>query len=76
MNIIDKKTNTILAEKGIPVHVGKITLLINGKIGLKQLEIISTKTDTIIYAGKASVDIRPLPLLKKRVIVKNINLEN
>lgn len=74
--LITKKTNTILAEKGIPVHVGKITLLINGKIGLQQLEIISSDTDTIIYASKVRVDVRPLPLLKKRVIVQNINLEN
>jgi uncharacterized protein involved in outer membrane biogenesis len=73
---LTKKTNTILAEKGIPIHVGKLTLLINGKIGLKQLEIISNNSDTIIYAGKASVDVRPLPLLKKRVVVRNINLEN
>jgi hypothetical protein len=74
--LITQKANTIFAGKGIPIRAGKITLLINGKIGLKQLEFITPATDTIVYAGKASVDVRLLPLLKKRVIVKNIKLEN
>lgn len=74
--LITQKANTIFAEKGIPIRAGKITLLLNGKVGLKHLEIITPPTDTIVYAGKASVDIRLLPLLKKRVIVKNIKLEN
>ena len=74
--ILTNKTNTILAQSGIPIHVGRISLLINGKIGLQQLEIISNDTDTIIYAGKASINVRLLPLLKKRVIVQNIYLKD
>jgi len=71
--LITKKTNTILAEKGLPIHVGKITLLLNGKIGLDQLEIIRSDTDTILFAGKASVEMRPLQLLKKQgYIVKGV----
>jgi len=73
---LTQKTNTILAEKGIPAHVGKITLLLNGKIGISQLEIIKPGADTVIYAGKASVDLRPLPLLSRKIAINSIYLSD
>ena len=73
---ITAKTNTILKEKGIPVHIGKITLLLNGKIGVNELAMISPSNDTIMYAGKLSVDISPLPLFSKKVFINNTSLED
>ena len=72
--VITKKANSVLSEKEIPVHIGKITLLLNGKIGISQLEIIRPQSDTIIYAGKASVDIYPFALFSKELVIKNIRL--
>lgn len=73
---ITAKTNTILKEKGIPVHIGKITLLLNGKIGIKELAMVTPQNDTIIYAGRLSVDISPLPLFSKKVIINSVTLND
>jgi hypothetical protein len=73
---ITGKTNSILEKNGIPIHAGKITLLLNGKIGITELSMILPPNDTIVYAGKLSVDIRPLPLLTKKVVINNLTLTN
>ena len=72
--LITKKANTILAEKGIPVRIGKATLLLNGKIGIYQIEILKPGTDTVIYAGRTTVDVYPVPLLSKKLVIKSIQL--
>jgi hypothetical protein len=74
--VITRKANQVFADAGIPVHVGKFTLLINGKIGIGDVEIISTGRDTIVYAGNASVNFRPFPLLFKRFEIESIHLDN
>ncbi len=74
--LITKKANTILAEKGIPVRIGKATLLLNGKIGIYQLEIIKPGADTVIYAGRTTVDVYPVPLLSKKLVIKSIQLSD
>lgn len=73
---ITKKANTILSEKGYPIKIGKVTLLLNGKIGVSHLEIIQSGSDTIVYAGNASIDIYPFPLFSKKFIVKSIRLSD
>jgi hypothetical protein len=73
---IAKKANTILSEKGIPVHVGKITLLINGKVGIRNLEIYSSPTDTIIYAEKVNVAVDIIPLFSKKISFDEVSLSN
>ena len=65
--LITQKTNTILAEKGIPVHIDGITLLLNGKIGINELAMVLPPNDTIIYAGKVRIDVSPLPLLSNKI---------
>ena len=73
---LTKKANSILTEKDIPVHIGKITLLLNGKIGVNELAIISPPGDTIIYAGKVRVDIGILPLFTNKIVVKHLTLND
>ena len=68
------KTNSVLESKGIPVHIGKISLLLNGKIGISELTFILQPKDTIIYAQKVSVDVSPFPLFSKKVIINDITL--
>ena len=65
--VITSKANQVLADAGIPVHIGKFTLLINGKIGIEEVEIIAAGKDTMVYAGNASINFRPLPLLFKKL---------
>jgi hypothetical protein len=71
---LTKKANTILSEKNIPVHIGKITLLLNGKIGVNELAIIVPPGDTVIYAGKVRVNLGILPLLSKEIVIRQLIL--
>lgn len=74
--VITQKANQVLADAGIPLKAGKFTLLISGKIGIEDVEIIAPGNDTIVFAGKAGINFRPLPLLFKRVEIENISLDN
>ena len=73
--VITSKANQVLADAGIPVHIGKFTLLINGKIGIEEVEIIAARNDTIMYAGSTSVNFRLLPLLFKKLEIESLYLE-
>ena len=63
---IASKLNRFFLEKQLPVHIEKITLLVNGKIGLKQLRIIQ-RSDTIAFVQRIRVDVRLVPLLFKKI---------
>ncbi|MBK6284778.1 MAG: hypothetical protein IPF54_21025 [Draconibacterium sp.] len=73
---LTKKVNTVLSEKNIPVNIGKITLLLNGKIGVNELSIITPPNDTVIYAGKVRVDLGILPLLSKKIVIRQLILND
>ncbi len=73
---LTKKANIILSEKNIPVHIGKITLLLNGKIGINELSIITPSNDTVIYAGKVRVNLGILPLLSKKIVIRQLILND
>lgn len=73
---ITKKANNIFHEKGLPLHIGKVTLLLSGKIAVKQAEIITEENDTIVYAGEVNIAFRPIPLLFKRIVVKDLTIHD
>lgn len=75
-SFITAKTNTILEKKGIPLHIGKISLLLNGKIGIKEIEIITTGPDTVVYAGSVNVNVKPIPLFSKKVVISTLTLND
>ena len=58
------------------MHIGKVSLLVSGKIGIQQAEIITGGNDTIFYAGQVKVAFRPLPLLLRRVVIKDVSLHD
>ena len=74
--LITSKANSIFVDKGWPVHIGGFSLLLNGEIGLSQVEIIPSPGDTILYAGSLHVSVSPGALLHKQLIVKNIVLQH
>ena len=74
--LITSKANSIFVDKGWPVHIGGFSLLLNGEIGLSQVEIIPSPGDTILYAGSLRVSVSPGGLLHKQLIVKNIVLQH
>jgi translocation and assembly module TamB len=74
--IITRKANNIFHEKGLPLHVGKVTFLISGKVEIEKTEFIGAGNDTVVYAGKIKIAIHPFPLLLKRVDIKDLALND
>ena len=73
--LITAKANEIFQRRNLPVHVERITLLINGDIGLRRLRIMSGM-DTVIAVEQIKIAIRPLPLLLKKVILRRISIDD
>ncbi len=73
---ITSKVNGFFRDKNIPAHVEKITLLLNGKIGLKELQVIQNSNDTILYVRNLRIAFNPIPLIFKKIKVGNLTMEH
>ncbi len=74
--LITENVNRLLLSKGIPASVDKLTLLINGKVGADNLEMLGAGGDTVIYAGKVRVSARVIPLIFGNVKVSSISISD
>ncbi len=72
--IITQKANNYFDSKKLPVQVEKITLLVTGRVGLKQPQIIVPSGDTLLNADQISVAIRITPLIFKKLKVKAVTI--
>jgi len=72
---ITAKANSYFQEKAIPVHIEKITLLVNGTFGVRQIRIIRDKEDTLVCARYIRIAVRPIPLIFKKVKVSSIRID-
>ncbi len=74
--MITEKVNSLFLKRNIPVHVTNIGFLVNGKVGLDQVKVIKTTGDTLAYTGQIRVSVRPLPLIFRKVKIKNVALND
>ena len=70
------KVNEVLKNKGLPVSVEEVTLLLTGKIRVQGLEIMGSADDTIARLGKLYVTFNPIPLLVHQIKVNGLSIEN
>ena len=73
---ITSRVNGFFRDKNIPAHVDRITLLLDGRIGLKELRLIQNSEDTVLYVRDLRISFNPIPLLFKKVRVANIFLDH
>src|SRR6185436_8640414 len=66
--------NNTFSKNGLPIHVGELSFLLNGKIEIHQLEIKSRSGDTIVYAGNVNVSLSPIALFSNRILIYNVEL--
>jgi len=74
--LITEKANGFFRDRNLPVQVDRIALLVNGKIGLSQVQIIKNSGDTVVFAGQIRSSIRFIPLIFKKLKVKSITLSD
>ncbi len=63
---ITSRVNGYFHDHHIPAHIKRITLLLNGKIGLKELQVIQNSKDTILYVRDLRIAFNPIPLIYKK----------
>jgi len=73
---ITSKVNNFFRDNNIPAQVDKITLLLNGKIGLKELQVIQNSKDTILYVRNLRVALNPISLIFKKIKVGSLSLNH
>ena len=74
--VITQKANGFFHERNLPVQVGGLTLLVNGKVGLSQVQIIKSTGDTVVFAGQIRSSVRIFPLIFKKLKVKSITIRD
>jgi translocation and assembly module TamB len=74
--IITSRVNGFFRDKNIPAHIDRITLLLNGKIGLKELRVIQHSNDTILYVRNLRIAFNPIPLIFKKVKVGSLSMDH
>jgi len=73
---ITSTVNNILEDAGVPVHITSINKILPKSIAVQGVTLMGAESDTIIYAGEIQADFFPLALLKKRILLSKIILNN
>ena len=73
--IISEKANGLLRNRNLPVSVGDVTLLLNGRVGLKKIKILNNR-DTVVFAEKIEASVRLMPLLMRKVKVNSLSVQD
>lgn len=68
-NFVSKKTNTVL-------KVDKVAINFIDNVSLKGIYAEDRNKDTLLYAGNINVDIGIFNLLRKKVAIENVNIDN
>lgn len=75
-SIITQQANNYFRKHDLPLHIGSFSFSLKGELELKQIEIVSHKDDTILYAGNILIDFRLLPLISKELIVNSVSVDD
>ena len=71
---LTKKINNILSKSDLPIHIESVGSVLPASVRLKGVTLLSTQNDTIIYAERLSSGIKIFPLLKRKAVLENVNL--
>jgi hypothetical protein len=73
---VTKKVNQILSSSGIPVHINSVIRILPGTLFLEGILINGPEKDTIVYAKSVRSEFSTLALLKNRILLPSLKLEN
>jgi hypothetical protein len=73
---VTKKVNGIFSSSRLPLHIGSVVKVLPWAVYVQAILIHDSHDDTIVYAGKVRSGLRPLALLKKKLILQSVYLEH
>jgi translocation and assembly module TamB len=72
---ITQKVNNIFNSSGIPVYLNSVNKISPWSVYIQGVLIHSSTGDTIVYAGMVRSGFKPFALVKKRVLLNSVYLE-
>ena len=80
LNIADRfvtnQANRILESAGVPVHIQHIRTILPNRVDVQGVSIAGNSGDTLIYVGELEARIALLQLLKSRVSIGDLKLDD
>ncbi len=74
---IAKKATSFLAEKtGARISIGKVAIRLPDNLSLKEIYLEDLQSDTVLYAGNLKVNISLFGLLRQKISIDNVLLED
>jgi translocation and assembly module TamB len=74
--ITGKIVETVSQRTGTPMAVDRVFIRFPKAVGLEGIYVEDTRGDTLLYAGSIAVDVNLLALLRNRIQVSSLELEN
>ena len=72
---VTRQVNQVLSQSNVPIQINTIRKILPGSVNLQGVVITDLCGDTIIYAGKVLADISLLPLLRSKVMVRDVEVD-
>jgi len=73
---ITNRVNQIFINADLPIHIGSIATITPGALYVHNVLLTGSENDTIIFARNLKSSFKTFALLKKRVILPSVELEN
>ncbi len=71
-----RKVNQILTSIEVPIQLDAIHRILPGSVLIHGISFTDLEGDTMIYAGELNADIRLLALIRKKVLLQQVDLEH
>lgn len=73
---VTKKINQVFSHAGLPIHVMEINTILPSRIHIQGAGIIGPEGDTLIYAGDLRAGYGLTGFLRRKVILKKVNISD
>jgi hypothetical protein len=73
---VTRKINAIFTSSHLPISIAAVNTVLPWSVHVQGVLIHEPDGDTIIYAGMVRTGLKPLALMKKKLILKGVSLEN
>ncbi len=70
------KVNQILTSTNVPIHINAIKRILPNSVVIHGVVIEDLRGDTIIYAGELQADLRLFALIRKKVVLQDLDLSH
>jgi translocation and assembly module TamB len=72
--MVTKKTNQVLNQSNLPIHINSIDRILPNSIQIQGIVIAGLSGDTIIHVDELRTNCRVMALMRKKVILKDLDL--